>query len=73
MATRAESVRALLAIPDEQIIAMYEAAPLLRHVEELAAHVVTNARNHGATWADVGDAFGITRAAAHARYGTAGS
>jgi hypothetical protein len=66
-----EDVRALLQEPDEQIIALTSHAPqILRAAEELVALLVTNARDHGATWADVGETFGITRSAAQQRFGS---
>lgn len=39
--------------------------------KQRAAAYVAEARLHGATWADVGAAFGVTRQAAHERFSAA--
>lgn len=40
-----------------------------KHVEELLAHAVTEARFAGETWAQIGASIGMTRQAAQQRYG----
>ncbi len=38
-------------------------------LKRLAATYVSGARAGGASWADVGEAFGVTRQSAHQRFG----
>lgn len=68
VAAIATEVADLLELPDEQIIAMDRGAILASKVRNLEQLLVDNARSHGATWAEVGESFGITRSAAHARF-----
>lgn len=39
-------------------------------LKSLAVAYVSDARSAGASWADVGEAFGVTRQAAHQRFRT---
>jgi hypothetical protein len=64
----AQEMRDLLEQPDEQIMAMHGAEQLLERVRRATELLVVNAREHGATWAEVGEAFGITRQAAYERF-----
>ena len=46
-----------------------EAASRLRQAAEaLVTELVVQARNEGATWADIGEALGVSTQAAHQRY-----
>ena len=46
-----------------------EAANRLRHAaDSLVTELVVEARNAGATWADVGEALGVSTQAAHQKY-----
>ncbi len=42
-------------------------------LKRLAVIYVSDARSAGASWADVGEAFDVTRQAAHQRFKTAGN
>jgi hypothetical protein len=61
--------RAPTAQPLDQLAAAITLAEELRGVsEELIGHFVTRAREADASWAGIGDAFGISRQAAHERF-----
>jgi hypothetical protein len=58
--------RAATAEPLEQLAAAVVIAEELRAIsEELVDHFVTRAREADRSWAGIGDAFGISRQAAH--------
>jgi hypothetical protein len=42
-----------------------------RLIEWLMERLVDNARGHGASWSEIGNALGVTRQAAEQRYGRA--
>jgi hypothetical protein len=64
--------RATSAAPPDQLAAAVALAVELRGVsEELIGHFVTRARQADSSWADIGDAFGISRQAAHERFALA--
>lgn len=43
---------------------------LRRLAEQVEANAVATARRQGWSWQQIGDALGITRQSAHAKYGT---
>ena len=51
--------------------ALSTARSLQALADEALAHLVTDARNRGITWQNIGDALGISRQAAFQRFGTA--
>lgn len=48
---------------------MQQDATTVRHLTRAIAETVTSARNHGATWQEIGDALAITKQAAQQRFG----
>jgi hypothetical protein len=55
-------------VSDDPLTALTAALEWAVEAEEHLNRAVTAARAAGATWADIGDALGITRQAAHKRF-----
>ena len=47
-----------------------ESAGLARAVDKLQRHLVTQARDAGRTWTEIGEALGVTRQSAWERFST---
>jgi hypothetical protein len=65
----AEDAISRSADPDERIAVLHEAAMIERRAREAVQLLVAQAREAGATWAEVGEYFGTTRQAAQQRFG----
>lgn len=54
---------------DERIAVLWEASRIEHAARKAVQLLVDDARDAGATWADIGEYFGVTRQAAQQRYG----
>jgi hypothetical protein len=56
-------------VPGAELAAVIDAAHAAAEAERKLGHNVLAARNAGASWAQIGDALGLTRQAAQQRWG----
>ncbi len=58
-------------LPASQLIVLARLAEdLADAMKRVAVDYVHQAKDQGATWAEIGDAFGVTRASVHQRFGS---
>jgi hypothetical protein len=58
----------MLELPDDHLDVLIDAAQVAVDAQQLLTHAVTTARHTGATWAQIGDAVGLTPKAAKRRW-----
>jgi hypothetical protein len=57
---------------DDPAVGLRAVGALHRLAEQVEASSVTLARDHGWSWEQIGDALGVSRQSAHAKYGRRG-
>jgi hypothetical protein len=71
--TRGDEASFLLTHTDQPLIALRALAVRAREVERLTELAVSDSREAGARWTEIGEALGISRQAAQQRFGSRGA